>query len=119
VIQTGEKSGQKEHKIMKKILLSFATLALAVASAATTHRVTLFQPSTVNGTELKPGEYKITLKDNKAVITSGKTSVEADVKQETADSKFSSTTVRYRNGDGKYTVQEIRLGGTTTKLVFN
>ena len=101
----------------RKLLLSFATVALAVASAAS-HRITLFQPSLVNGTELKPGEYKVTLKDNKAVISSGETSVEADVKTETADSKFSSTTVRYRNGDGKYRVQEIRLGGTTTKLVF-
>lgn len=103
---------------MKKILLSFATLALAVASAAPAYRITLFQPSLVNGTELKPGEYKVTLDGNKATITSGKTSVSADVKTETADSKFSSTTVRYRNGDGKYRVQEIRLGGTTTKVVF-
>ena len=102
----------------RKILLSFATLALTVASAASSYKITLFQPSVVNGTELKPGEYKVTLKDNKAVITSGKTSVEADVKTETADSKFSSTTVRYRNGDGKYRLQEIRLGGTSTKVVF-
>ncbi|MBC7925378.1 MAG: hypothetical protein H7039_06935 [Bryobacteraceae bacterium] len=103
---------------MKKILLSFATVALAIGSAATSYRVTLFQPSTVNGTELKPGDYKVTLKDNKAVLTSGKTSIEADVKTETADTKFGTTTVRYSNGDGKYRVQEIRLGGTSTRLVF-
>ena len=102
----------------RKLLLSFSTLALAVASAASSHKITLFQPSLVNGTELKPGQYKVTVQDNKAVISSGKTSVEANVKTETADSKFSSTTVRYRNGDGKYRLQEIRLGGTTTKLVF-
>jgi hypothetical protein len=102
----------------KKILLSFATLALATASAASSYRVTLFQPSIVAGQELKPGEYKVTVNDNKAVITRGKESVEADVKTETADAKFSSTTVRYRNGDGKYRVQEIRLGGTNTRLVF-
>jgi hypothetical protein len=104
--------------MIKKILLSIATLALAVASAASTYRITLYQPSIINGTELKPGEYKLTLTDRKAVITSGKTSVEADVKAETAENKFSSTTVRYRNGDGKYRVEEIRLGGTNTKLVF-
>ena len=104
----------------RKLLLSFATLALAVASAASSHRITLFQPSLVNGTELKPGDYKVTLQDNnKVVISSGKTSVEATIKTETADSKFSSTTVRYRNGDGKYRLQEIRLGGTTTRLVFD
>jgi hypothetical protein len=102
----------------RKILLSLTTIALAVASAASSYKITLFQPSIVAGTELKPGEYKLTLKDEKAVITSGKTSVEANVKTETADNKFSSTTVRYVNGDGKYRVQEIRLGGTNTKLVF-
>ena len=103
----------------RKLLLSFATFALAVASAASSHKITLFQPSLVNGTELKPGDYKVTVQDNKVVISSGKTSVEATIKTETADSKFSSTTVRYRNGDGKYRLQEIRLGGTTTRLVFD
>src|SRR5438270_405613 len=97
---------------MKKILLSLVTVALAVASAASSYRVTLFQPSIVNGTQLKPGDYKITLKENKAVLTSGKTSVEASVKQETADTRYSSTTVRYTDTEGKYKVQEIRLGGT-------
>ena len=103
---------------MKKILLSFATVALAVASAASSYRVTLFQPAVLNGTELKPGDYKVTIKENKAVLTSGKTSVEANVKQETATTKFNATTVRYTDAQGKYHVQEIRLGGTNTRLVF-
>jgi len=99
--------------------LVFTTLALALASAATNYRVTLFQPSLINGTELKPGEYKIELKDNKAVVKGGKSVVEADVKVESAGEKFSSTSVRYTNADGKYKVQEIRLGGTNSKIVFN
>lgn len=100
---------------MKKFFLGFATLALAVASAASSYRVTLFQPSVFGGTEVKAGEYKIELKDNKFFLKDGKKMVEADVKVETADQKFSATTVRYQE-NGK--VQEIRLGGTTTKLVF-
>lgn len=103
---------------MKKVVLTFATLALGLASAASSYNIRLFQPALVNGTELKPGDYKLRLKDNKAVLSSGKTSVEADVKAETADTKFSSTTVRFLNGDGKYRVQEIRLGGTNTILIF-
>ena len=104
---------------MKKVFLGFATVALAVASAATTYRITLFQPSTVAGTELKAGDYKVTMKDdNTAVISSGKNKVEAAVKTETASEKYSSTTVRYANDAGKYKLQEIRLGGTNTKLVF-
>lgn len=103
---------------MKKLMFSFAILALAVASADT-FKVTLFQPSVVSGQELKPGEYKVEVADSKVVISKGKTSVQAAVKVEKADTKFKTTSVRYANGDGKMTVQEIRLGGTTTKLVFN
>lgn len=104
---------------MKKILIAFTTLALAVASAATTHKLTLFQNSTLAGTELKAGDYKIEVNDNKAVVKGGRNVVEAPVKVETADQKFSSTSVRYNNADGKFKIQEIRLGGTNTKLVFD
>jgi len=103
---------------MKAFLLSFATLGLAIASAAGSYKITLFQPSIVAGIELQPGVYKVEVKDNTAVISKGKQSVEAPVKAETADSKFASTTVRYKNGDGKYRVDEIRFGGTNTKIVF-
>lgn len=104
---------------MKKLLIGFATLALAVVSAATTHRVTLFQPSMIGGTELKPGDYKVEVNDNKAVVKGGKNVVQADVKVESGNEKFSSTSVRYSSADGKNKVQEIRLGGTNTKLVFS
>lgn len=103
---------------MKKLFVLFAaTVALAVA--AQTHRVTLFQESMINGATLKPGDYKMTLNANKVVIEKGKDRVEAQVSVETADTKFGATSVRYQNGDGKYRVQEIRLGGTKTKLVFS
>ncbi len=104
---------------MKKIVLGFATLALAIASAATNYKVTLFQNSTIGGTELKPGEYKLEVNDNKVVVKSGKKTIEADVKVETANEKFGATSVRYNTADGKNQVQEIRLGGTNTKLVFS
>lgn len=105
--------------MIRKLSLSLMTFALAVASAATTHRLTLFQTTSINGTELQPGEYKLELKDDKAVISRGKQVVEAPVKTETAENKFGTTSVRLQNGDGKYRVQEIRLGGTKTRLVFS
>jgi hypothetical protein len=101
----------------KKISLSLATFALAVASGASSFKITLFQPSIVNGTELQPGDYKIELKNDKAVIKGRKT-IETPVKTEAAESTFTSTSVKYLNGDGKYRVREIRIGGTNTKLVF-
>jgi len=104
--------------MFKKFMMTFAVLALAVASAET-YRVTLFQPSVVKGTELKAGEYKINLADQKVVLVKGKETVEVPVTVETAEQKFSSTTVRYAQQNGKNTIAEIRLGGTKTRLVFN
>ena len=102
----------------KKVALAFAVFALAVASAKT-YSVTLFQPSIVAGTELKPGDYKVELKDQKVVIRNGKQAAEAAVRVENTPTRYAATSVRYHNGDGKYRVQEIRLGGTNLKLVFN
>lgn len=103
---------------MKKLLFLFSALALAVASAATNYHVKLYEPSMIGGTMVKPGDYKVEVKDNRVAVKDGKTLAEADVKVETGDQKYSTTTVRYANTDGKLTIQEIRLGGTTTKLVF-
>ncbi|MCC7342784.1 MAG: hypothetical protein KJZ78_12520 [Bryobacteraceae bacterium] len=105
--------------MMKKLVLLLVCVAVAVASAADTYKVTLFQSSIVAGTELKPGDYKLDLEDGKVVIRQGKTSVETKVKVENGKQKFAATSVRYENTDGKSVVQEIRLGGTTTTLVFN
>ena len=104
---------------MKKTLFVFATLALAMASAAASYKVTLFQPATLNGTELKAGEYKVELKDSKAVLKVGKSVIEANAKLESTNEKFNNTTVRYDNSDGKMKIQEIRLGGTNSKIVFS
>ncbi|MGC4049001.1 MAG: hypothetical protein QM757_05725 [Paludibaculum sp.] len=101
-----------------KFFALFLTIALVCASAAT-YQVTLFQPSTVAGKELKAGDYKLTVDNDKATIAKGKDKVEATVKVENSDTKYSATSVRYTDDNGKMKVQEIRLGGTTTRLVFN
>ena len=103
----------------KTFLLSFAMFAISAVASAKTYNVTLFQPSIVGGAELQPGEYKLDLTESKVTIRSGKKSAEATVKVESADEKFGATSVRYQNGDGKYRIQEIRLGGTKTRLVLN
>jgi hypothetical protein len=104
--------------MIRKLLVVFAVLTAFTANAAT-YRVTLFQPGVVSGTELKAGDYRLELNDTKVTLVKGKQSVEATVKVENSDKKFASTVVRYADADGKYAIQEIRLGGTSTKLVFN
>ena len=101
--------------MVKNVLLGFASVALAVASAASSYSVTFYQPVTVNGKQLKPGDYKLELKsDNMAIIKQGKDETEAPVKVETENQKFSRSSVRL-NGTQ---VEEIRLGGTDKRLVF-
>lgn len=98
-----------------KLLIAFSVLALSIASAANTYRVTIFTDSTVGGKTLKPGEYKVELKENKALFVLGKKeSIEVPVRVETAESKNRETSIKTDNG----AIQEIRIGGTSTKLVF-
>ncbi len=86
---------------------------------AKSYSVTLPQPASIAGTELKPGQYTVELEGQQVTIKSGKTRISAPVKVETENNKFASTTVRYNNSEGKYKIQEIRLGGTKTRLVVN
>jgi hypothetical protein len=86
-----------------------------VAVAANNYKVDFYQATVMNGTTFKPGECKLELKDNQVILKQGKTTAEAAVKVENGPNKYFSTSVAYTDG-GR--IQEIRLGGTTTKLVF-
>jgi hypothetical protein len=110
---------------MKKLVVVFAILVLAAMAFAGTipvgknsFHITLLQPSVVNGTELKPGDYKLNLSESKITLVQGKISVEAAATFETADSKFDNTAIRYTQQNGKQTVAEIRLGGSKTRVVL-
>ncbi|MGA7415711.1 MAG: hypothetical protein WBW33_34880 [Bryobacteraceae bacterium] len=100
--------------MFKKLILSFTTVALAIASAAT-YNVTLYQDSKLNGKTLKPGEYRLEVKDNAVVLKNKKDVTEAAARTETNAKKFSGTSVLYNDKDE---VTEIRLGGTTTKVIL-
>lgn len=104
--------------MLKNLIISFGILALGVASAAT-YKVQIFQPSVVQGNQLKPGEYRLNVQNDKVVITGQQQKpIEVPVKVESADKKFDTTVVRYSIEDGQNRISEIRLGGTRTRLVF-
>ena len=103
--------------MLKRFVLAFAILGLAVASAES-YRVTLSQPSTVKGKQLKAGEYRLNVENSKLTIVNGKESVEVPVKVQTGDTKFDTTAVRYTGTGDKVSIAEIRIGGTKTKLLF-
>lgn len=101
--------------MLNRVALAFLTAGLMTMSAAS-YRVSLHQDAMVDGKQVKAGDYKIEVKDNNtAVLSQGKKTVEVPVKTETAQSKFASTQVQYTGGNN---LQEIRVGGTNTRLIF-
>ncbi len=107
------------NKNMKKAVLFVCLLAGMAFASVKSFTVTFFEPAMIGGTELKAGDYKFEVQDQKVIIKHGHETTEAAVTVENGDNKYSSTTVTYANADGKNKVAEIRIGGTKTKLVLN
>jgi hypothetical protein len=104
----------------KRLVLVFVVLALVAAAGTVTklgnYQITFAKAAAVNGTMLKPGDYRLVVGDAKITITpkEGGKAVEAPVKIENTTAKFDSTIVTY----DKNNVTEIDLGGSRIKLVF-
>jgi hypothetical protein len=101
----------------KRLVLLFAMVSLAVASAGNVFSINLYQPTMVNGTAFKKGSAKLELKDNKAVLTQGKVSAEVSVKVEENKGKYVYTTVGYKEGT-THEIKDISLAGTTNHVLF-
>jgi hypothetical protein len=106
--------------MVKRFLVAFAILALAMASAGTVpsshvYMITLTQPVVVHGTQLAAGDYRLTIAGDKITMQTlkGKLTVDVPAKLETTTQKFDDTALRY-SGTG---LAEIRLGGTKTRIV--
>ena len=103
---------------MQRLLAVMFAIGIGTAYAASSYHVTLYKATTVNGTQLKPGDVKLELQGDKVVFKQGKTSIESNVTIQNGSQKFDVTTVGYDGDSSNNQVQEIRLGGTTTKLLF-
>lgn len=104
---------------MKRTLLFVCLMAGMAFASVKSYHVTFFEPTVIGGTELKAGDYKFEVQDQKILIKHGKETTEAPVKVETGDTRYSTTTVRFATAEGKNKVQEIRVGGTNMKLVLD
>lgn len=104
---------------LKFTLLTLAALTLGAVGQAATYHVTLLKPTVVAGQELKPGDYKVEVNNNSAVISHGKQSVETKVKTEEAAKKYDSTVIRYQMDGDKFKLQEIGIGGSKIKLIVH
>ena len=104
--------------MMKKLVIAFGALALVTASAATRYKVEFSQPADIGGQSVKKGEYTLEVKGNMAILKGDNGKVEAEAKVETQDKKYVNTAVRYNGSESRQAIEEIRIGGTNTKLVF-
>jgi len=100
--------------MFKKFVWGFVFAATAVLSAANGYNVTFYDPVVVNGTTLKAGDYKLEINADTAILKQGKVTAQAPVKVENSDKKFLTSTVRLNGGQ----LEEIRLGGTHTRVIF-
>ena len=103
---------------MKKFVFAIGTLALAAASAADRYNVKFFLPGELAGRIVKPGEYTLELKGDRAVLNGAGGKIESDATVQQGDRKFRDTVVRYANSDANSRLDEIRIGGTSTTVVF-
>jgi hypothetical protein len=100
---------------MKKLAVSVFTIAMAVASAATAVKVDLLAPMTVAGTELKAGEYKVTVEGNTATFKSDKKTVTVPATVQTGGEKYKVTMMESAGS----TLKSIHIGGSDTTIVFS
>lgn len=105
---------------MRKLFLLYFSIGLAVAGAASNdYKVTLSSPTWVGTTQLSPGDYRIQVEDNRAVIKSRNRQVaEAPARIETSPQKYSLTSLSIVQEDNKPVLKEVRVGGTTTRIVI-
>lgn len=102
------------------IALFFALAASSFAAAPKTFDIAFPGPETVGTLQVEPGQYKLSVDGTKVTLVSAKShqilATEATI--ETLAKKADRTSVQTKNVDGKNTVTQIQLAGTTTSLVF-
>ena len=109
-------------KTSKSLFLGLALLLATSAFAANKGSLTVQEPMTVNGTQLKPGDYKVEWDGNgpsvELSITQGKkviAKVPAHVVNLDTPSQGDAAVVR-KNDDGTKSLSEVRLSGKKFSL---
>jgi hypothetical protein len=99
----------------KTLLASFVLAAGTAFAASNTFKVDIFQDSMVDGKTIKAGNYKITVENGNAVIKQGSQTIEVPAREENEQTRVASTELLYKDGTK---LQQIRVGGTHTRIVF-
>ena len=111
-------------KFKTPCFLMLATLGLLVATAnadpSKSYRITIGDATKIGTAELRPGNYTLVFDAPKVRLTeldSGKV-VELEAKIESVDKKIETTEIHSQQVDGVRRINEIRLGGSKTRIDF-
>jgi hypothetical protein len=102
---------------MNKLILGACVFSLGIASAASSYRVNLSEPTWVGQTQLKAGEYQVTVDGDKVTFKQGKNVIAVPAKVETNASKFSDNRMDFKTENGQSKLKELDLGGTKSKIM--
>jgi hypothetical protein len=104
---------------MRRLLVVLDLASLAIVSAKT-YEISLSAPTKAGSVQLKAGVYKLKVDGSNATFTevNSQKSFTTPVKVQTADKKFEDTTVQATKDNEGDRINEIDLGGSTTKLGF-
>jgi hypothetical protein len=96
------------------LALALTTFAIGIASAASNYSITLASVTRVGQTELKAGDYKVTVEGDKVTFKNGKDTIEIPATVEKGAKKYSETIL---DSSGTQ-LQDIQIGGTNLKVIF-
>lgn len=85
-----------------------------------TYSIKLYENCLLGTSTLEPGEYRFRLAGSRVVVrnVAGKNIARAKVRLEKSGTKFTGTTISGTKTNGRRRIEEIRLGASDTKLVF-
>jgi len=107
----------RKHLAVAVALAAFTLTAMA-GEKVKKHSFKVFNPTEVNGVQLKPGDYAVAFTEGSAVFyRDGKEVAKAAARTEDSSSKFASNSLLYLSDEK--TLSEIRLGGTSQKVILD
>ena len=102
-----------------KYFVAFALFGASLASAKS-YQIVLENPSKVGNTDLKRGKYGVAVEGSgvRFIDSASGKSIETNGTVVNTQKKYRDTIINTKNVNGANQIQEIELGGTSTKIQF-
>jgi len=101
-----------------RLVVALLLSALLAFGAAKTYTVNLTDRYKVQDKVLEPGQYKVVVEGNQAVLKKGKEDILTGARVEEVNTRYRNTAIGTRLEQNTRVLTEIYLGGTNKKVVF-